>query len=105
MPSIDPMDVHVDKAAFLAAYTALQGTGVTLAQVRGDVAERVSVAVLAERTAHGLDHLRNVCTAGDQQDALAQAVKADLPEMYTSVKLTGLRAAVAAAARALVGED
>jgi hypothetical protein len=99
----DPMDTHVDKAAFWAAYKALQDNGVTLAEVRADVANAVAVAVLDQRTQHGLGRMLEMKQSKADRRSVVEAVASGFPELYTSVTGNGLDAAVQAAANALWG--
>lgn len=103
--SHDPMDVHVDKSAFWAAYESLQADGVTLAQVRGDIANKIAVAVLAQRTNGGEDRLRELGSDPGARVALVDELRAASPTAFTSVTKAALHAAVGAAARTLIGEN
>jgi hypothetical protein len=99
--SHDPMDVHVDKAAFWAAYNSLQADGVTLAQVRGEMANRIAVAVLQERTAGGVERLRVLANDPAERQALVEQL---LNGIFTSVTRSAIHSAFVAAANALTGE-
>jgi hypothetical protein len=99
----DPMDTHVDKTAFWAAYKALQDNGVTLAEVRGEVANAVAVAVLDQRTQHGLGRMLEMKQSSADRRSVVDAVAGGLPDGYKSVTGIGLDVAVQAAAEALWG--
>lgn len=101
----DPMDAHVDKDAFWAAYTALQCAGVQFAEVRADTSNRVAVAVLAKRTAHGLGHMLELAQSMDARRSLVAELKFDTPKLFTQVTRGALDAAVEAAARKLADHD
>lgn len=92
---------RVDPAAYRAAYNVLSRT-VPLAQVRGEVAERVAKAVLERRTKFGIGSLHPMTTDREFAAAVATTeLMPNLPEVWTSVKLAALTDAVHAAARAL----
>lgn len=97
----DPMDVHVDREAFWAAYKALQDNGVTVAQVKAEVANLVTVAVVRQRTAHGLDRMATL--ANDYKEARTVVVDlvATQPDTFAWIPRRAVNAAVGAAARVL----
>lgn len=97
----DPLDTHVPQDGFWAAYAALQTAGVGFAEVRAETANRVAVAVLAQRTQHGLDRLRQLGESVDTRRTLVDALKAGTPKMFTSVTRRALDVAVEAAAKTL----
>ncbi|GAA2347466.1 hypothetical protein [Dactylosporangium salmoneum] len=99
--SHDPMDVHVDKAAFWAAYKSLQADGVSLAQVRGEMANRIAVAVLRERTSGGVERLQALAADPAERQAVVDGL---LDEIFTSATRSAIHSAVVAAANALTGE-
>ena len=97
----DPMDTHVDKAAFWAAYKALQDNDVTLAQVRAEVSNLVAVAALNRRTEHGLGHMLQLTQSREARKPITEEVAGAMPKGYTSITVGALDAAVVAAAAAL----
>lgn len=101
----DPWDTHVDRDAFRAAYAALQNAGVQLAEVRADTSNRVAVAVLAKRTAHGLGHMLELAQSTDARRRLVAELKFNTPKMFTQVTHGALDAAVEAAAQTLAGSN
>lgn len=99
----DPNDTHVDKDAFWAAYNALQAHGVSLAEVRGVVANHVAVVLLDRRTQHGLGHMLTLAQGTAPRRSAVLEIANGLPEEFTSVSYAALDAAIAAAARSLAG--
>ncbi len=100
----DPIDVHVDPAAFWAAYKALQEAGITVAQVRADLANLVAVAVLNRRTAVGLSHMLSMAKSEDTRRPTVDELIRDNPDILFWNKRQRRRIldlAVAAAAKAL----
>ncbi len=100
----DPIDVHVDPAAFWSAYKALQEAGITVADVRAELSNLVAVAVLNRRTAHGLGHMLNMAGSEDTRRHAVDELIADNPDILFWNKRQRRRIldlAVAAAAKAL----
>lgn len=97
----DPMDVHVDRAAFWAAYTAAQENGVTVAQVKAVVANLVTVAVVRQRTEHGLDRMAALASNTEAARAVAVEIATEHKDSLAFVPRRAVNAAVAAAARVL----
>jgi hypothetical protein len=103
----DPIDVHVDPAAFWAAYKALQEAGITVAQVRADLSNLVAVAVLNRRTAVGLGHMLSMANSEDTRRPTVDELLRENPDILFWNKRQRRRIldlAVAAAAKALWGE-
>lgn len=94
------MPDRTDPAAFRAAYNALMAY-VPLAQVRGDVAERVAQVVVERRTVHGLGYMQALAESADERAATRLGVLAEIPQAFTTVTALAVDAAVKAAARAL----
>lgn len=93
---------YIDRAAFNAAYNALVANGfIKLAQARGDVAEKIVVELMKRRATQGTAALREHQTAVN----VAEAVKGQISESYTSVTDLDLMDAATAAGASLAGED
>jgi len=101
--SHDPTDTNVDREAFWAAYRSLEADGVSLAQVRGDVAKRLVDAVIEERDILGPYRMHELADNLAERQVLADELAAANPEEFTSVTRSALYTAVAAAARTLAG--
>src|SRR5688572_21486692 len=100
----DPTDVHVDPAAFWAAYKTLQDAGITVAQVRAELSNLVAVAVLNRRTAVGLGHMLSMAKSEDTRRPTVDELLHDNPDILFWNKRQRRRIldlAVAAAAKAL----
>lgn len=91
---------RTDPTAYRAAYTALTPF-VKLAQVRGEVAERVARAAFEQRSLHGLDYMRDLAEQKSARDVLRTDILVGLPESFTSVSWKAVDAALAAAAQVL----
>ncbi|MCG5464263.1 hypothetical protein MED01_002429 [Micromonospora sp. MED01] len=94
------MTERVDPAAYRAAYNALSPL-IPLAQVRGDIAERVSRSLVRQRSMYGLDHMLSLHQSESTRQALVAEIRAELPEGWTSAHPKFIDSAVAAAAKAL----
>ncbi|MEV1315422.1 hypothetical protein AB0J14_04975 [Micromonospora arborensis] len=94
------MTDRVDPAAFRAAYNALAPL-IPLAQVRGDIAERVTRALVDQRTQHGLGRMLTLTQSSEARQVTVAAVKAELPDSWTSGHPAFIDQAVRAAAKSL----
>jgi hypothetical protein len=97
----DPSDKHVDQTAFWAAYEALQGAGVGLAELRAEVSHLIAVEVVEQRALHGLGQMLVMSQNPAGRRASVRTITADLPETYSSVTTGALDIAIQAAAKAM----
>ena len=97
----DPMDVHIDRAAFWAAYTAAEHNGVTAAQIKAVVANLATVVVVRQHTAYGQGRMAVLVNDPDELRAVATAMAVEHKDSLAFVPRRAVNAAVAAAARVL----
>lgn len=89
------------EAGFWAAYSTLQANGVTLAQVRADVAERIALRLIDRQRQHGSGYILAMAQGSAAVVSMARNVHDELPEMFTSVTVTAVELAIETGARAL----
>ncbi|MEU4558423.1 hypothetical protein AB0F72_08535 [Actinoplanes sp. NPDC023936] len=93
---------YIDKAAFDAAYNALVETGrVKLAQVRGDISERVVVALMKRRATDG--HLALATSA--VADSVTADVHQQISDWAVGITAADVADATWAAAAVLAGDE
>ncbi len=94
------MTDRVDPAAYRAAYNALSPV-IPHAQVRDDIAERVSRSLVRQRGQHGLNHMGDLHHHEAARQATVADIRTELPDTWTSAHPKFIDRAVAAAAKAL----